>query len=61
MSKESKPQYRGPMTHEVTIISMDRPIEIGVLEGNTIRITAQPAPQEVTKQLRPNMPYIQGE
>ena len=33
---------RGPMAHEVTIISAERGIEVGVVEGNNIRVTARP-------------------
>jgi uncharacterized protein YkvS len=40
--KEQPLPMRGPMAHEVTVIS-ERGTEVGVLEGNTVRITARPA------------------
>lgn len=46
-------QARGPMAHEVTIISADRGVEVGVVEGNDLRVTARPAGQPAVEQADP--------
>jgi hypothetical protein len=44
MAVADEREQRGPMAHEVTIIS-DAGIEVGVVEGDSIRVTARPAQQ----------------